>query len=212
MRSAMNIAKKTIVRMIGVCLCLCLSTEAKAATAPQYQFYSTSMLSPNRQSNYAPSHINQSGSVKVINDRSQPIRLNGFKPANTGNARVFSVKAFTQPGSVYISGVGGNGGGWRITNGGSSNSGRSISYTGGGSVISLPALKIQRQNAEVVVAAAATHGDTDQRPRRVNAVDDPDADGAWQPIGDAILPLMLMAFAFVAWKRRKAVKAKGESL
>lgn len=199
----MNIAKKTIVRMIGVCLCLCLSTEAKAATAPQYQFYSTSMLSPNRQSNYAPSHINQSGSVKVINDRSQTIRLNGFKPANTGNARVFSVKAFTQPGSVYISGVGGNSAGGQTAYGRSSSSGRVINNIGGGTSVSLPALKIQRQNSEIVVAAAAAHEGSGQGPRRVNAVDDPDGDGAWQPIGDALLPLLLMAIGYAVVKRRK---------
>ena len=71
-----------------------LSLSAQAAKDPQYQFYSTSMLSPNKQSNYAPSHINQSGAVKVQLSANKRVPLYQMGTANGANTRVFSAEAF----------------------------------------------------------------------------------------------------------------------
>ena len=88
--------------LIGLTVLVCGGWTSQAANMPQYQFYSTSMLSPNKQSNYTPSHINQSGSVKVqlSANRRVPLYQMGVK---SGNLRVFSAEAFTKP-------VSGNGG------------------------------------------------------------------------------------------------------
>ena len=88
--------------LIALTAWICGGWTSQAANMPQYQFYSTSMLSPNKQSNYTPSHINQSGTVKVqlSANRRVPLYQMGVK---NGNLRVFSAEAFTKP-------VSGNGG------------------------------------------------------------------------------------------------------
>jgi len=107
-----------IVACVAMWLCGTSVSPLKAANMPQYQFYSTSMFSPNRQSNYTPSHINQSGSVKVqMNaNRRVPLYQMGSK---SGNYRVFSAEAFTKPAS-------GNNGGFVIV-------GNYVAVNGGGS-------------------------------------------------------------------------------
>ena len=83
-----------IVVAIGL---MTLSGMLGAANMPQYQFYSTSMLSPNKQSNYAPSHINQSGNVQPTPDPSLKGRVIGWTNKSRGNYHVFSAEAFTKP-------------------------------------------------------------------------------------------------------------------
>ena len=83
-----------IVVAIGL---MTLSGMLGAANMPQYQFYSTSMLSPNKQSNYAPSHINQSGRVQPTPDPSLKGRVIGWTNKSRSNYRVFSAEAFTKP-------------------------------------------------------------------------------------------------------------------
>ena len=255
--------------IIALAVFACGVLTSQAANMPQYQFYSTSMFSPNRQSNYTPSHINQSGSVKVqMNaNRRVPLYQMGSK---SGNYRVFSAEAFTKPAS-------GNNGGFVIVgnyvagSGGSSyqrrtNNAQGISSSGLSSlkVYSLATDSKNSRNSEM--AASTQHESSTQAAKiqrrtwmnideveRMEAMESFDFDsltslravtllesmsslqgvladeslitadrrrapgtpgstGEELPIGDALLPMLLMAFAFVAWKRRKAVKAKGESL
>ena len=82
--------------IIGLAVFACGVLTSQAANMPQYQFYSTSMLSPNKQSNYAPSHINQSGSVKVQLNANKRVPVYELGRAGV-NYRVFSAEAFTKP-------------------------------------------------------------------------------------------------------------------
>ena len=263
-----------IVVAIGL---MTLSGMLGAANMPQYQFYSTSMLSPNKQSNYAPSHINQSGNVQPTPDPSLKGRVIGWTNKSGGNYRVFSAEAFTKPakgnnGSFvivgnYVAGNGGNSTGTR-SNGASLNS----SFSSGISSLKIYTLATSAKiGISTMVAESSQNGSTTaaHAPRRTwmnidevermeameqytidslgelramtllesmssvqgvladeslvtadrrRAPGTPGSTGEELPIGDAALPLMLLAMAYVVikrsrlslvvsrWKRRKTDK------
>jgi len=149
--------------LIAMTAWICGVGTSQAANMPQYQFYSTSMLSPNRQSNYAPSHINQSGSVKVqlSANRRVPLYQMGVK---SGNYRVFSAEAFTKPatdnGGMVIVGnyVAGNSGTSTRSNGSSLNS----SFSNGLSTLKIYTLATNSQSIlnSTMVAESQQNGST----------------------------------------------------
>ena len=183
-----------------------VTLSVQAAKAPTYRFYSTSMLSPNPQCNYAPSHIRQDGSVRIIGNQEQQFNRKYMAPGI--NAQVISAEALTRPSkSVTIigGGIGVNAG--SLTNGNSQNQ-RGINYSNGS--FSLPGLTLKTSmRSTSVLASTSTTGsltsDADEtsnihRPARIDAIEEPEG---LQPIGDALWPLMLMALAYIIIKRRK---------
>ncbi|MBR1877574.1 MAG: hypothetical protein IJ814_01075 [Paludibacteraceae bacterium] len=193
---------KNILLVISATLCL----NAESATKPHYDFYSTSMLSPNKQSNYAPSHINQSGKVKV---QSNTAELRSFNRRMAGGTpgEVFSADLFHRAAAAQTIG----GGGESFTPASSSNThhsgSRGVNYTNQLPSVSLSALKISRQNTENITVAAAT-ADEAGRPSHNRFPGTPGSEGEQLPLGDAVLPLMLMAILYtgVRLMRRKPAK------
>ena len=190
---------------IGILICLMmLSSVAWAAKDPQYQFYSTSMLSPNKQSNYAPSHINQSGAVKVQLSANKRVPLYQMGTANGANTRVFSAEAFTKPARNNVASgmvnASGNGGSYTSTNQ------KNVTLSSVGAT-SVPRISMKLVSGKgVLVETTTDEEEPTSGPRRVPGT--PSGEDAEQlPIGDGLVPLMLMALAFVAWKRRKLSSA-----
>lgn len=189
----MQTTVKAILLVIGATLCL----TAEAATQPHYDFYSTSMLSPNKQSNYAPSHINQSGKVKVKSNTAE-LRSFNQRMAKGSSGEVFSADLFQRATAAQTIG----GGGESFAAASSSNThhsgSRGINYTNSVPTVSLSALKISRQNSENIEVAAATVEDSAGRPSRNRYPGTPGSTGRNQlPVGDAVLPLMLMATLYM---------------
>ena len=245
----MAIGLMTLSRMLG------------AANMPQYQFYSTSMLSPNKQSNYAPSHINQSGVVRPTPDPSLKGRVIGWTNQSRGNYRVFSAEAFTKPakgnnGSFVIVGnyVAGNSNGNTSSrsNGASLNS----SFSNGISSLKIYTLASSAKiGISTMVAESSQNGSTTvaHAPRRTwmnidevermeamerYAIDSlselramtllesmssvqgvladeslvtadrrrapgtPGSTGEELPIGDGMIPMLLLIAGYVIWKRK----------
>ena len=176
-----------------------LSLSAQAANDPHYTFYSTSMLSPNKQSNYAPSHINQSGAVKVQLSANKRVPLYQMGTANGANTRVFSAEAFTKPARGNAGGgmvnASGNGGSYTSTNQ------KNVTLSSVGAT-SVPRISMKLVSGKGVLVETTTDEEPTSGPRRVPGT--PSGEDAEQlPIGDGLVPLMLMALAFVVWKRRK---------
>ena len=178
----------------GVCLCL----AAEAATAPQYHFYSTSMHAKGAQNGFVTTRVNQTGLVTYKGTTYDVRKLYGGNQGG-GNARVFSANVFTQPGTVFIAGamtssVQGSG-----SQGSGSRGSRGIQY--GGTSVSLPALNVSRQNAADLAVATAT----ESRRGFLREAANPGTPGAGEiqlPVGDALLPLLLLAIGYGV-KRRK---------
>jgi hypothetical protein len=113
--------------------------------------------------------------------------------------RVFSANVFTQPGTVFIAGamtssVQGSG-----SQGSGTRGSRGIQY--GGTSVSLPALNVSRQNAADLAVAAVT----ESRKGFLREAANPGTPGAGEiqlPVGDALLPLLLLAIGYGV-KRRK---------
>ena len=248
--------------IIGLAVFACGVWTSQAANMPQYQFYSTSMLSPNKQSNYAPSHINQSGRVQPTPDPSLKGRVIGWTNKSGSNYRVFSAEAFTKPakgnnGSFVIVGnyVAGNsyGNTSSRSNGASLNSsfsngisslklytlatsGQSLNSTRPAQDLdatSTKAARVQRRTwmnideVERMEAMDSYYADSLYAVRAMTLLESmssvqgvladeslvtadrrrvpgtPGSTGEELPIGDAVLPLMLLAMAYVVIKRRR---------
>ena len=193
MKNTMNIIKKTMSMAMGVCLCL----MAEAATAPKYQFYSTSMHSKAAQQGYTSSRVTQSGSIKYEGTMYDVLRTyegTMYHVQKGGNARAFSANVFTQPGKVFVVGeMATYYNNTRITYHNNQSS-HGIIY-GSGST-SLPALNVSRRNAADLAKVAEEASGI--RPLREGAANPgtPGSSGNQLPLGNALWPLMLMALAF----------------
>ena len=196
----MNIVKKVMSLVTGVCLCL----AAEAATAPQYHFYSTNMHAKGAQSGFFTSRVNQTGKVTYEGTTYDVRKMYGGNQGG-GNARAFSANVFTQPGSVFIAGamtssVQGSG-----SQGSGTSGSRGIQY--GGTSVSLPALNVSRQNAADLAVATATESRKGFLREEAANPGTPGAGEIQLPVGDALLPLLLLAIGYGV----KRMKLKDEN-
>ena len=193
--------KRTIVRMRQCLLIVAIWLVAVPATATNepgnYQFYSTSALSGNKQAGYTHSHVSQDGSVRVTNTSYYIQDYQQMSKQVSG--RVYSASAFHTP-TVYTTTSGGAiavgaGSGTTTT---TRSQGNSLNATV--VKVSMPALATHEKNADALASAAQADDETQAQVRRVRPVT-PDDDPT--PVGDALLPLLLMALAYVVWRKRK---------
>ena len=199
--------KRTIVRMRQCLLIVAMWLVAVPATATNepgnYQFYSTSALSGS-PSSITHSHLGQNGSVRVTNTS---YYIQDYQQMSSRVAgRVYSASAFHTP-TVYTTTSGGAiavgaGSGTTTT---THNQGNSLNATV--VKVSMPALATHEKNADALASAAQADDESQVQVRRVRPVtpeDDP------TPVGDAMLPLMLMALTFVGviYTRRKRLATK----
>ena len=200
--------KRTIVRMKQCLLIVAMWLVAVPATATNepgnYQFYSTSALSGNSPSVITHSHLGQNGSVRVTNTSYYIQDYQQMSKQVSG--RVYSASAFHTP-TVYTTTSGGAiavgaGSGTTTT---TRSQGNSLNATV--VKVSMPALATHEKNADALASAAQADDESQVQVRRVRPVtpeDDP------TPVGDAMLPLMLMALTFVGviYTRRKRLATK----
>ena len=207
MMGMMQMMRMMRMMKIGLLAMLAAVTlSVQAAKAPTYRFYSTSMLSPNPQCNYAPSHIRQDGSVRIIGNQEQQFNRKYMAPGI--NAQVISAEALTRPSkSVIVIGGGIGVYAGSLSNGNSQNQ-RGINYSNGSFSLSGLTLKTSMRSTSMLASTSATGSLTtdanettnNHRPARIDAIEEPEG---LQPIGDALWPLMLMALAYIIIKRRK---------
>ena len=204
----MHRATKTGLLVIGICLSLGWSPKAEAATKPHYDFYSTSMLSSGKQQGYSSSRITQSGTVKVKSSNVEWAAgewTNGRKANVLPQGEVFSADLFHRAAVKSIGGGGSNSEQLKVAAGSHHSGGRGINYTTPTVNVSLSALKITRQNADNLEMAAAAVNEAGGRPSHNRYPGTPGSGGTPLPVGDALLPLLLMAAAYAALRffRRK---------
>ena len=196
--------KRTIVRMRQCLLIVAMwlvAVPATATTEPgNYQFYSTSALSGNKQAGYTHSHVSQDGSVRVSNTS---YYIQDYQQTSGRLAgRVYSASAFHTP-TVYTTTSGGAvavGAGTASYSSNTHNQGNSLNATV--VKVSMPALATHEKNADALASAAQADDETQAQVRRVRPIDG-DENGD-MPVGDALLPLLLMAIGYVVWRRRLA--------
>ena len=195
--------KRTIVRMKQCLLIVAMWLVAVPATATNepgnYQFYSTSALSGNSPSVITHSHLGQNGSVRVTNTSYYIQDYQQMSKQVSG--RVYSASAFHTP-TVYTTTSGGAiavgaGSGTTTT---TRSQGNSLNATV--VKVSMPALATHEKNADALASAAQADDETQVQVRRVRPIDG-DENGD-MPVGDALLPLLLMAIGYVVWRRRLA--------
>ena len=195
--------KRTIVRMKQCLLIVAMwlvAVPATATTEPgNYQFYSTSALSGNSPSVITHSHLGQNGSVRVSNTS---YYIQDYQQMSSRVAgRVYSASAFHTP-TVYTTTSGG-----AIAVGAGTASHSSNTHNQGNSLnasvvkVSMPALATHEKNADALASAAQADDETQAQVRRVRPIDG-DENGD-MPVGDALLPLLLMALAYLVWRKRK---------
>ena len=195
--------KRTIVRMKQCLMIVAMWMVAVPATATSqelgnYQFYSTSALSGS-QSGMTHSHIGQSGSVRVSNTQ---FYIRDYQQSSGQvSGRVYSASAFHTP-TVYTTTSGGAmdvGAGTASYSSNSRNQGNSLNATV--VKVSMPALATHEKNVDALASAAQADDEAESHVRRVKPIT-PDDNPT--PVGDALLPLLLMAIGYVLWRRRLA--------
>ena len=195
--------KRTIVRMRQCLLIVVMWLVVVPATATNepgnYQFYSTSALSGNSPSVITHSHLGQNGSVRVSNTSYYIQDYQQMSKQVSG--RVYSASAFHTP-TVYTTTSGGAiavgaGSGTTTT---TRSQGNSLNATV--VKVSMPALATHEKNADALARAAQADDESQAQVRRVRPIDG-DENGD-MPVGDALLPLLLMAIGYVVWRRRLA--------
>lgn len=193
--------KRTIVRMRQCLLIVAMWMVAVPATATMqepgnYQFYSTSALSGS-QSGMTHSHLGQNGSVRVSNTQYyiQDYQQSGRQVSG----RVYSASAFHTP-TVYTTT---SGGAVSVGAGTASHSTRSQGNSLNATVVkvSMPALAVHEKNAEALAGAAQADDESQAQIRRVKPINGDEYGD--MPVGDALLPLLLMAIGYVLWRGRK---------
>lgn len=191
---------KNAIQILRSALCvflLCSVTVPVMATAdPSYNFYSTSMLSDRNQQSYTPSRLSQDGSVRISNTASY---IRDYRPANHKvSGQVYSASAFHDR-TAYVSTSGGG-----IADGARSYRGnRSQGNQLNANVVkvSMPALATHRNNVDALASAAQEEVDNLSTIRKAPPIHG-DENGD-MPVGDAVLPLLLMAFGYALWRKRK---------